>query len=119
MDVNICFQLKNNSYNKIININKYLDGFVKFDKNHIPHITILQFYTDMKHLIKINKKIKKIKYNINDFVIKYKDLEITKYDEQYVYGLKINSNEFKLLFDIILKILLNLQKIFQRNLLKT
>ena len=55
---NIALKLKN-SFNKInsnIKSNK-----IKFDENHIPHITLLQFYTD----INILEGIRTLDFNLN------------------------------------------------------
>ena len=46
--VNICFQFKNNFYNEILKINKSIKGNIIDFEKYIPHITILQFYTDKK-----------------------------------------------------------------------
>ena len=100
--VNICFQIKNNFYSEILKINKYLkDNIIDFDK-YIPHITILQFYTDKNNLMEIKKKIKFLKYNINNFVIKNSDMKIEKYKNKNIYSIKFESEEFNLLFDKIL-----------------
>lgn len=97
--INICFQFKNNFFNEILKINKSIkDNIIDFDK-YIPHITILQFYTNKNNLIEIKKKIKSIKYNINNFVIKNSDLKIEKYKNKNIYSIKIESEEFNLLFD--------------------
>jgi hypothetical protein len=93
--INICFILKNSLNNKITNINEYLNSFVKFDETHIPHITLLQFYTEEKNVIKIKNKLKEIKYNFNKVIINNEDLEIIKYEDKNIYSLKINSIQLK------------------------
>lgn len=102
--INICFQFKNNFYNEILKINKSIKGNIIDFEKYIPHITILQFYTDKKNLMEIKKKIKSLKYNLNNFVIKNSDLKIEKYKNKNIYSIKIESEEFNLLFDTLTNI---------------
>ena len=68
--VNICLKLKNNFYSEILRINESITNNIIEFNDYIPHITILQFYTDKNDLIEIKKKIKFLKYNMDNFVIK-------------------------------------------------
>ena len=73
--VNIALDLSNNFFdlNKNIDSNKII-----FDDNHIPHITLLQFFTNVNNIKVIQNIIKNIdfKLNINDY-----ELKISKYNK--------------------------------------
>ena len=64
--------------------------------NYLNHLYILY---KQKKFNGNKKKIKSLKYNINNFVIKNSDLKIEKYKNKNIYSIKIESEEFNLLFD--------------------
>jgi len=89
--VNIALKLKNN-FNKInsnIKSNK-----IKFDENHIPHITLLQFYTNIDNITKIQKQLKNFKdivHLLNNFE---SELIIDNYyKNDNIYKINIKSDE--------------------------
>ena len=84
--INIALTLKNNfnKLNEIIYNNK-----ISFDSNHIPHITLLQFFTSVNDIKNIQNEIDNIKLKVN--IDKY-DYSVKKYHEnQYLYTININS----------------------------
>ena len=88
--VNIALDLSNNFFdlNKNIDSNKII-----FDDNHIPHITLLQFFTNVNNIKVIQNIIKNIdfKLNINDY-----ELKISKYNKnEYIYTINIKSDSLK------------------------
>ena len=88
--VNIALDLSNNfsDLNKNIDSNKII-----FDDNHIPHITLLQFFTNVNNIKIIQNIIKNIdfKLNINDY-----ELKISKYNKnEYIYTINIKSDSLK------------------------
>jgi 2'-5' RNA ligase len=88
--VNIAISIDNNLniLNKNIKENK-----IRFDKNHIPHITLLQFFTDVDNIRLIQNSLEdiNIKLNIEDY-----NLIIKQYDQnKYIYKIQIQSESLK------------------------
>ena len=96
LPVNIAISLDNNLniLNKNIKKNK-----ISFDKNHIPHITLLQFFTDVDNIRLIQNSLEDIdiKLNIEDY-----NLTIKKYDQnKFIYKIQIQSESLKKLHLLI------------------
>lgn len=94
--VNIALSLNNNfnMLNKNIKTNK-----ISFDKNHIPHITLLQFFTDVDNIRLIQNSLEDIDIKLD---IEEYELKITKYDqEKYIYKIQILSESLKKLHLLI------------------
>ena len=88
--VNIALTLKNNfnKLNKSIYNNK-----IYFDSNHIPHITLLQFFTSVNDIKYIQNEIEKIELKIN--IDKF-NCSTKKYDDkEYLYAINIESESIK------------------------
>lgn len=106
--VNICFTFNEYINNKLIEINRsILNNDINFNTNHLPHITILQFYTSKKNIIEIKKKLEELNYDINNFIIENCDLKIDKYQDKYIYYLLLHSKDFHLIFNKVLNIFKN------------
>tara|TARA_A100001015_G_C15034324_1_gene735148 strand:- start:1587 stop:2729 length:1143 start_codon:yes stop_codon:yes gene_type:complete len=94
--VNIALKLNLdfNDLNKNIVNNK-----INFNENHLPHITLLQFFTEVNNIRVIQNSLKDIdiKLNIEEYYLK-----ITKYDqEKYIYKIQIKSEALKKLHLLI------------------
>lgn len=83
--------LKLNDCQKIIELNKQIpNNILTFDSNHIPHLTLLQFYTDEKNINEIKKIISdlpKLKSNLKF------EFNKSKNDNLWYYNLTTFSEE--------------------------
>ena len=83
----------NIALNVSVNFTEIPENRIKFDNNHLPHITFLQFFTKYSYIHKIYKIIKDIK--IPNFNIK-SSLSINKINNlDYIYSIDIDSPELK------------------------
>jgi 2'-5' RNA ligase len=94
--VNITLTLKNDfkKLNESIYHNK-----INFDSNHIPHITLLQFFTHVNNIKIIQNELDKIDFKIN---IEKFNLSVKKYNKkEYIYKIQIKSEALKKLHLLI------------------
>jgi hypothetical protein len=89
--VNICFTFTD-KLNQILNeLNKNINSIIHFDNTHLPHITLLQFYTSKKNINNIKYILNHINYDFTQFIIN--KLKIIKYKELNIYTLNFENND--------------------------
>jgi 2'-5' RNA ligase len=94
--VNIALKLNYDFYDLNKNI---VNNKINFDENHLPHITLLQFFTEVNNIRMIQNSLKDIDIKLN---IEEYELKITKYDqEKYIYKIQIKSDALKKLHLLI------------------